>query len=317
MKVFITGIEGFVGRYLASDLISHKHEVAGSYLPSEDVSHLVNPDCKLYPCDITDRESLWKILDTEKPDAIIHLAGIAFVPFSIKDPVTTWRVNLMGTLNLLEWARQMKPDTALLIVSTGEVYGPPKDETDLPFAEESTINPNNPYAASKASVELAAIQYRRIYKMPVIIARPFNHIGPGQSDSFVVSSFARQVAKISLGKSDNEVRVGNLSAARDFTDVRDVVTAYCVILESRKIGTFNICSESPVKIEKILSTLIGISGKNIRVAVDPERLRPVDVPLVFGSYEKLRDEAGWEPKIPLAKSLEDTLKWWIEQETQQ
>ena len=313
-KVYITGIEGFVGRYLVRELLDHGYEVAGLHHKHASAEHLEEHGITLYPGDVTDRrENFWFSLDRFSPDAVVHLAAITFVPHSLQDPLKTWRVNLWGTLNLLEWARQKKPDTKILVVSSGEVYGAPRNKDELPFREDSRLNPQNVYAATKAAADLAAQQYINVWKMPVIIARPFNHTGPGQSPNFVASAFAKQVAEIVRGKREPVVRVGNLSAKRDFTDVRDVVRAYRLLLEKTESGVFNICSGKPVQIQKILDTLVELSGVDVKVEVDPERLRPVDVPLIYGSFEKLRAATGWEPKIPIEQTLHDLLEWWKEQ----
>ena len=314
MKVFITGIEGFVGEYLTRELINNGHDVSGFHYHLASAKHLDKYGVRLHRGDVLDREKFWSALDKENPDAVIHLAAITFVPQSQKDPIGTWQTNFFGTLNLLEWARQQKPGTKILLVSSGEIYGAPKSDVDLPFTEKSCPAPTNIYSATKAACETAAIQYRNIWQIPIVIARSFNHIGPGQSENFVTQAFAKQIAEIALGKSEPIVRVGNLSAERDFTDVRDVVRAYRMLI-SNDIASdspiFNICSGKAVMIQLILDSLIKLSGKNIKVQIDRQKLRPIDTPIIYGSYQKLLDATGWKPKIALKKSLSDIFKWWM------
>jgi len=219
---------------------------------------------------------------------------------------------VIGTLNVLEWLRNEKTDVKTIIVSSGEVYGAPKSSDDLPFTENSCLNPQNIYASTKASLDFAARQYMSLWKLPIIVVRPFNHIGPGQSENFVASAFAKQIAEIASGKREPIVRTGNLSASRDFLDVRDVVRAYRLLLENVESGVFNICSGKAIEIRKILDKLIRFSGVDVSVEIDPQRLRPVDVPVIYGSYEKINKHTGWQPEIPLEDSLRDIFQSFVE-----
>ena len=309
-KIFITGIEGFVGKYLVEELQRNDYEVSGLYFHSAPIDHLKAFDLHLFAGDVVDRENFWRDLDYFHPDAVVHLAGMTFVPQANRNPIDAWQVNLMGTLNLLEWSRQKKPDTKILIVSSGEVYGAPKSESELPFTENSCFNPQNIYASTKAALDFAAQQYIKIWESPIIIARPFNHIGPGQSANFVTAAFARQIARIMQRKQEPIVRVGNLSAERDFTDVRDVVRAYRLLLEKIESGIFNICSGRTIKIRAILDKFIELAEIDVEVEIDKEKFRPVDVPKIFGSHDKLSKSTGWNPQIPIQQSLSDILRWW-------
>ena len=226
------------------------YEVGGFYLHSASVKHLDRYDIKLYAGDIVNKEVLWYALGDFAPDFIVHLAGITFVPHANSDPINAWRVNVIGTLNVLEWLRNEKTDVKTIIVSSGEVYGAPKSSDDLPFTENSCLNPQNIYASTKASLDFAARQYMSLWKLPIIVVRPFNHIGPGQSENFVASAFASQIAEIASGKREPIVRTGNLSASRDFLDVRDVVRAYRLLLEKVESGVFNICSGKAIEAAK-------------------------------------------------------------------
>lgn len=318
MRLFITGIEGFVGRHL-SDVISehNRHaekqiEVSGLYYPTADISHLSQYGFDLSPIDITDRAAVEQTLTAKEPDAIIHLAGIAFVPHAMKDPMQTWSVNLNGGLNILEWLRQKSPKTRATIISTGEVYGAPSAPGDIPYTEKSLLNPVNVYAATKAALDIAARQYAKTWELDIVVARPYNHIGPWQSENFVVSTFAKQVVSAKLGIIEPIIKVGNLSAARDFTDVRDVVRAYLMMIADLEAGTYNICSSKPVQIRYILDKLIEITDVDVEVQVDQSRLRPVDVPVISASYEKLHSQCGWNPQIPLDTTLGDIINWYLE-----
>ncbi|RKZ26104.1 hypothetical protein DRQ26_04915 [bacterium] len=311
-RVFITGIEGFVGKYLLEELQNNGYEVGGFYLHSASVKHLDRYDIKLYAGDIVNKEVLWYALGDFAPDFIVHLAGITFVPHANSDPINAWRVNVIGTLNVLEWLRNEKTDVKTIIVSSGEVYGAPKSSDDLPFTENSCLNPQNIYASTKASLDFAARQYISLWKLPIIVVRPFNHIGPGQSENFVASAFASQIAEIASGKRKPIVRTGNLSASRDFLDVRDVVRAYRLLLEKVESGVFNICSGKALEIRKILDKLIRLSGVDVSVEIDPQKLRPVDVPVIYGSYEKINKHTGWQPEIPLEDSLCDIFQSFVE-----
>lgn len=311
MKIFITGIEGFVGGYLLDELLKNGHEVAGYHFLEDVPKKVRRTGIELIRGDVSNRESFYEALNQSKPDAVIHLAAISFVPYAHSNPSLTWKVNLWGTLNLLEWIRNYSSDTFALILSTGEIYGSPISDDELPLTENSPFRPNNMYATTKAATDLAAQQYQKVWKLNVTIARSFNHIGPGQGEVFVTSAFAKQIAQIMLNKHAPEVKVGNLSAYRDFSDVRDVVRAYRLIVEAKKPYIFNICSGKPVRIGSILDTLIEYANTNIKIEKDPSRLRPIDTPMVYGSHEKITNTLGWEPEIPLSKSLRDILDYWL------
>ena len=311
MRVLITGIEGFVGRHLARELSGAGHSVYGLYYDPGDIAEVGDIASGLYRGDVRDGAGFAEILNNTGPDAVIHLAAMSFVPVATAKPLSAWNINLGGTLNLLEWIRKYAPQAELLFVSTSEVYGRPA-EGDLPYTEATPLRPENMYAATKASADLAVDRYRALYGIPAVIIRPSNHIGPGQSEDFVASSFARQAAEAALGLSDGIIRVGNLSARRDFLDVRDVVRGYRIALENGLSGIFNLGAGRGIEIRGILDKLVEISGADIDVEVDPERLRPVDVPLVEVSHGKFEEKTGWRPEIPLEKSLTDTFEWWKE-----
>jgi GDP-4-dehydro-6-deoxy-D-mannose reductase len=236
------------------------------------------------------------------PDAIVHLAGQAFVPLSVVDPLGTLAVNATGTAHVLEAARAVR--ARVLVVSSAEVYGIQRPER-MPLDETAVLRPGNAYAASKVAAETYALAWHRSYGLDVVVARPFNHIGPGQDERFVVASFARQLADIA-GGAPPLLRVGNLEAQRDFLDVRDVAAAYVLLLANGRAGeVYNICSGRPVAIREVLRQLITIARVPVEIRDDPERMRSSDLPILSGDATKLRAETGWEPQYSLAASLRD------------
>jgi GDP-4-dehydro-6-deoxy-D-mannose reductase len=315
MNVLITGIDGFVGSHLAEEVLTHPSvrlfglvEKRGRTWNLATVADRI----QFHECDITNAGAIREVIQSIKPDQIYHLAGQAFVPFSIKNPSETFRVNIEGGLNLLEAIRFHVPSCAVLIVSSGEVYGAVKAE-NLPITELCPFAPGNPYAASKACIDLIAQQYKRSYSVQVVVVRPFNHIGPRQSEQFVASAFAKQIAEIKLGRLEPRLHVGNLAPKRDFTDVKDIVRAYHTLLSKPVQDTvFNICSGNAVSVRDILDMLCDIAGVTVEIVPDPERMRNNEVPLVVGSAEQLHRVTGWEPKIPLRETLQSLMQFWIE-----
>jgi GDP-4-dehydro-6-deoxy-D-mannose reductase len=241
-------------------------------------------------------------------DAIVHLAGQAFVPVSLRDPLGTVDVNAAGTARLLEAVRGFRDAgggaVRTLIVSSAEVYGIHRPER-MPLDESTPLRPANPYAASKAAAEAFALAWGRSYELDILVARPFNHIGPGQDERFAVATFARQLAAIAAG-APPVMLVGNLTAQRDFLDVRDVCEAYVALLAYGKGGeVYNICSGQAVRIQEVLRQLITIAHVPVEVREDPERMRPSDLPILVGYASKLRAATGWEPHRSLAETLRD------------
>jgi len=300
MKVLVTGAEGFVGKYLIYHLLEEGFDVVATYRDKKDF-----PGIKSYEMNILDKEKVTEIITEEKPKYIFHLAAISNVKFSFEYPAITSKVNVEGTRNILEAAKKAGNLPSVLIIGSANEYGIPKK---IPLEEDSPLNPDNPYAVSKVEAEKLALEYAD--KIRVLRTRSFNHIGPGQSEDFVVSSFARQIVKIERGKKP-VLYVGNLEAKRDFTDVRDVVKAYSLILdkaENREV--FNVCSGKVYSIQEILDKLLKMTDEKIEVKKDKERMRPSDIPILQGSYDKLKEETGWKPEIPIEKSLRDTLDYW-------
>jgi GDP-4-dehydro-6-deoxy-D-mannose reductase len=300
VRVLVTGASGFVGRHLCAALPAAGHETVAVGGPRDAAPYLV--------LDLADTAGIREILEQTRPEAIIHLAGQAFVPVSLREPLATLDVNAGGTARLLEGVRALRDagggPVRTLIVSSAEVYGIHRPER-MPLDESTPLRPANPYAASKAAAEAIGLAWGRSYELDVVVARPFNHIGPGQDRRFAFASFAHQLAAIAAG-GPALLQVGNLTAERDFLDVRDVAEAYIALLAYGKVGeVYNICSGRSVRIQEVLRQLITIARVPVEVREDPERMRPSDLPVLVGYASKLRAATGWEPRFTLAQTLRD------------
>lgn len=298
MKALVTGAFGFVGGHLVDHLHSSGDSVVGVWIKDKPIS----PKCEVIEADIRDQDSCRALLSKYKPDVIYHLAGMAFVPDAESNFEEALRTNVFGTSNVIRSAHILELPCTIVFVSSAEVYGK-ISPSELPITEETPCRPTNNYSLSKLMAEEVVKRYDRAGVVKCVIMRPFNHIGPGQSDKFVASSFAHQLARIAKGEAPPVVEVGNLEAKRDFTDVRDVVRAYRLAAQKGR-GTYNLSSGKAVSIKEILDTLIQVSEVRVTVKTDPSRLRGPEVPELFGSYEKAQRELGWKP----ANSLKDTLR---------
>lgn len=310
MRVFITGATGFAGSHLVDLLLDGGHRVFA--LVHEATSHQELPQNERMQAvtgNLLDPEGLAAAVGQARPDVIFHLAGQAYPARSWLEPAQTIAVNTGGTANLLRAAAEYgRP--RVVIVTSAEIYGPISPE-DLPLTEQTEPHPRHPYGVSKlAAGELARAYWER-YELPVVEARPFNHIGPRQAPGFVVPDFASQLAAIHLGLSAPVIRVGNLQPQRDFTDVRDVAAAYLRLAEAGRPGEpYLICSGHPVTIRTLLETLIELSGVAVEVITDEQRINPSDIPCLYGSYGKIEADTGWRPQISLRRSLADALADW-------
>jgi GDP-4-dehydro-6-deoxy-D-mannose reductase len=301
--VLLIGGTGFAARHFLAGSSGSDHRVVSSSRRAGD-SDLV--------CDLLEPGSVEAALEEVSPDVVLNLAGAASVAASFRDPRTTFEVNALGTLNLLDAASRVTPLAHVICVSSGEVYGT-VPEPELPATEERRPQPASPYAASKVSMELICDQYRRANELRVTVVRAFNHTGPGQSDSFAVSSFARQIAEAELQGADHvTLSTGNLDVHRDFTDVRDVVRAYRTLIEHETIGTFNACSGESTRLGRLLDYLGAATSLTVETSVEADRLRPGEPPVLYGSRERLREATGWRPEIPLRRTVADLLDWWRE-----
>ena len=312
MRVFVTGATGFAGSHLVDDLLAQGHQVFGLVYMADQRRYLSqDPKFTAIEGDLSDRASLKAALAEARPDLIYHLAGWALTAASWENPARAFAINTGGTANLLDAAVAFgRP--RVVAVTSAEIYGVVKPD-ELPITEASEPDPHHPYGVSKwAAGRLIPLYWER-YGLPVIEARPFNNIGPRQALGFVVPDFASQLAAIKLGQQEPTMSVGNLSAERDFTDVRDVVRAYRALGEAGRPGsTYIIASGQPVPIHYLLNTLMEMAEVGVAVRYDPERMRPSDTPVLYGSYARLREDTGWEPRIHLRDSLADTLNYWLE-----
>lgn len=298
-RLFLTGHDGFVGRTLRA-LLAGKNGDARDY-------EVVLPSGQY---DLRDQPSIERAIAGERLDCVIHLAAQSFVPESFRDPRQTLEVNFIGTLNLLQALQRSAFRGRLLYVSSAEVYGLVQ-VSEMPIDEARPARPRSPYGVSKVAAEALCEQWSQTEGLDVMIARPFNHIGPGQSERFVASSFARQLAEIKLGRRDPVIAVGDVDVTRDVTDARDVVKAYLLLLEQGSTAEiYNVCSGRECWIRDILTTLIELSGVDARFFQDPAKLRTTDQQRLLGSFDKLQRRTGWTPAIELRASLRDTLAYW-------
>lgn len=305
MKALITGINGFVGKYLSKYLIEKGYEVSGTVI--EETIQM--DDIKIYKMNLLDKEEVAETIRKIKPDQVYHLAGQSAVGLSWKNPTLTIDINVNGTINLLDSIREENLDAKVLIIGSSDEYGPIKPE-NCPINEEHELNPTSPYAISKVTQENIAKLYVKAYGMKIIMVRAFNHIGPMQSKNFVVSDFASRIVDIESGK-ESVMKVGNLEAYRDFTDVRDIVRGYSMLMEKAEIGEiYNIGSGKAIKIQDVLDTLISLSTEDIEVEIDKDKLRPSDVPIVECDNSKIKSHIGWQPELDIRETLKDTLDYW-------
>ena len=311
MQALITGAGGFVGGHLCAYLLAHTDwDVVGTVYPHPVEAQPAEPRLRLVYADLRDLAGVQALVDEVRPSHIFHLAAQSFVPASFADPWDTLENNIRAQLNLLEAVRRSERDVWVLVVGSNEEYGAPGPD-ELPLTEASPLRPNNPYAVSKVSQDFMGLQYHLAYGVPVVRVRPFNHTGPGQVARFVVPAFASQIARIEAGLQEPVMKVGNLAAARDFTDVRDIVWAYHLAVTQGEPGeVYNLASGRAQSVQGLLETLLSYSQVEIRVERDPSRYRPVDVPVAYGSAEKFRQRTGWEPQIPFEQTLRDVLDYW-------
>lgn len=299
--ILITGSRGFAGRHLAELCLADGESVCGLGRAEPDADNYLRVD-------LLDASAVREAVAQLRPDRVFHLAAEASVARSWDAPATTISANVTSTLNLLEAVRLEAPGAAVLVACSGEEYGPP---LRLPVDEDHPLSPRNPYAASKAMVDVLAGSYAEAHGLRVVRTRAFNHTGPGQADDYVVSSFARQIAEAeAAGASAVKVVTGDLSVRRDFTDVRDVVRAYRLALEHGEPGVYNVCSGRTVAVSDILTGLAEQSALELEQRVDDARLRENEVVEIAGSHRKLTGATGWRPEIELADTLRDVLAWW-------
>ncbi len=312
MRLLLTGAGGFVGGHLV-DFLRAEHpevEIHGVVLPLGSVSWRAASGARVVEADLDDPAAAASVVEEVRPDRILHLAGQSSVQQSWRDPGGTLRTNVLAIVHLLDAARRcgLRPD--VLVVGSAEEYGAVLPE-ELPIRESVPLRPASPYAVSKVAQGALALLYGPAGGMRVVLTRTFHHTGPGRGEAFAESSFARQVAEIEAGLRPPVLKVGNLDAVRDFSDVRDVVRAYWMLLEKGEGATaYNVCSGQGRRIRELLEMLLAASTARVDVQVDPARLRPSDVPVQVGDASRLRAATGWEPRIPLERTLRDLLDDW-------
>ena len=313
MKSLIIGGAGFVGPYLARHLKKDLgQELVITKIPSEKISidGLDMSDIEIRDLNILNKEEILCVLEDIRPDYIFHLAAQSSVSVSWKNPGLTVDVNVKGAVNLYEALKELDYKPRVLVIGSGEEYGHIKSG-ETPIIEDNNTRPGNIYAATKVCQNLLGKIYADAYDLNIIMVRAFNHIGPNQTPLFVVADFCKQVAEIEAGKQEPIIRVGNLSAARDFTDVRDVVRAYALLVEKGVPGeTYNVGSGHAMKIEDILKIILSFSKKEIKVEIDESKLRPVDVPIIEADVKKIQKATGWNKEIDIEQTIEETLEYW-------
>ncbi len=300
----VTGATGFAGSHLLEHLLEHENEVAAWSNPSGKAAPGRDPRVRWAAVDLLDREAVRTEVHRLGPAAIYHCAGFADVAAAWQQPARALRVNALGTSHVLDAVRDAALDCPVLVVGSALVY----KGSHEPIHEDCPIEPSSPYGVSKLAQEMLA---REALLARVLVARPFNHAGPRQSDAYVTSSFARQIAEIESGRREPVLRVGNLEARRDITDVRDTVRAYrAIVARGQPRRPYNVCSGHAYLVRDLLATLVALARVPIRVETDPGRMRPSDNPVVAGDNSRIRAEVGWAPTISIERTLSDSLAYW-------
>jgi GDP-4-dehydro-6-deoxy-D-mannose reductase len=310
MRVLITGAGGFAGRHLASYCAEQGATVVGLGRTPQAEAALPDVLSDYVEVDLEDAAAAAAAIRAAAPERVFHLAAVASVTSSLTDPGAVLRTNVFSTLNLLEAVTRHAPDASVLVTGSGQEYGAVPVER-LPVDEDEPLRPLNPYAVSKASAGLLAGFYADVNGLRVVRTRSFNHTGPGQDEQFVVSSFARQIASAeAAGREEVTIVTGNVDVRRDFSDVRDVVRAYWLALESGPSEVFNVCSENATALVDLLAALSSQTRLKVRQRTDPDLVRQHDVAEIRGSHRRLTEATGWTPAILLEQTLLDMLDWW-------
>ena len=290
--------------------------IGGTGFAGSHMQHLLAHEYRVivtgHSTDIRNSGQISDLVKSSLPDFVVNFASVTTVKESFEDPYQTYQVGFLGTLNLLEALKTIKFRGRVLNISSSEVYGfPSRDE--LPVRETAPVRPMNPYSVSKASTEALCYQWSQLEQFEIVTARPFTHIGPGQSAKFAISSFTKQIAEILLKKRGPVMHVGDLQTTRDLTDVRDVVRAYRLLMEKGRSGeVYNVCSNNEVSIRSVMNELIGLANTPISISQEETRLRKAEQQRTLGSFDKIREQTGWLPVIPLTQTLQDMLSYWRE-----
>ncbi len=313
MRVLVTGVNGFVGSHFAEYALKEGADVYGSIRPrsrADGIAHLQGR-VRLVECDLLAAGAVRQLFEAADPDMVIHLAARSSVSDSWRDPAATLATNVIGQVNLLEAIRLGPRRPRVVVVGSGDEYGR-VDHHELPVAETAPLRPVSPYAVSKVAQDLMGYQYFRSHALPIVRARPFNHEGPRHAPAFAASNFARRIAEIEADVRPPVIEVGNLDVERDFSDVRDIVRGYWMLLERGEAGeVYNLCSGVPWSLSAVLRFLLGEArAGSIEIRRDDARLRPADVPLLYGDPSKIRKAVGWEVEIPFEETLRSVLDYW-------
>jgi len=309
MRVLITGATGFVGQHLTR-ILSRKQEVFGTFLRRDFAA--TPPGIKLSQCDLRQAGDVRGLVRDVRPGHVYHLAALSSVRGSFNHAKAVYDANFLGTLNLLEAVRTTGLSARVLLVGSVHCYGRVR-RSHLPIVETEPLNPDSPYGVSKAAADMLGAQFFQNHGLHVVRARSFNHTGPGQSPEFVCSDFARQFAAIGLGLARPSIRVGDVNIRRDFSDVRDVVHAYVLLLQKGKVGqAYNVASGRAVSLREVLVILHSLCPREVKIDVEPQRLRRGEADVLYGSNRKLKQTTGWRPKYDLSTTLRDLYAYWKE-----
>ncbi|HSQ60543.1 MAG TPA: GDP-mannose 4,6-dehydratase [Acidobacteriota bacterium] len=306
MRILVTGVAGFVGRHLLE--IAEAGQYHGvDHAPLEELPGAASLRARLAsyrPMDVVDAAAVASAVRDLRPDAIVHLAAQSSGAASLERPAETYRVNAIGSLNLLEAVRAEAPGAMLLLVGSADAYGSGTAGTKI--REDAPLRPKNPYALSKAAQDALGELYAGSYGLRVVRTRTFSHTGPGQRPQFALAAFAEQIARVDAGLQTPEIRVGNLDAVREYADVRDVVAAYRALIERGEPGeAYNVCTGEGHRLRDLLDRLLAIAGVRADVITDPSRTRARDVDHLVGDPAKIRERTGWTPRLPLDRTLND------------
>lgn len=312
MRAFITGITGFAGSHLAENLLNHNYEVFGTSLMGERRDYVagIKNAISIATADINDARALKKAVTSAKPQVVFHLAALAAVGRSFTVPVDTMTINLMGTQNLYEILRDSKSVQKIVFVSSADIFGP-LPPAKMPIKPDYPLHPVSPYGASKAAADILSYQYFRAYGLPIVRIRAFNHTGPRQGTGYVIPDFCSQITRIERSGRRGTIKVGDTTARRDISDVRDIVNGYRQAAAKGKPGeAYILASGKADSIRHYLKLLTNMSTAEIDIKIAKELLRPVEVPLLVGSIAKSKKELGYNPKYKIEQTLLDTLDFW-------
>ncbi|MFP4459038.1 MAG: GDP-mannose 4,6-dehydratase [Candidatus Zixiibacteriota bacterium] len=311
MNMFITGIDGFIGSHLAEYLLQNNENVWGLIRHDSASRNIVAIETmlNLIEGDLLELDALQSIIKSVKPKVLIHLAGQTLGKIAMQNPHQTMQTNILGTLNILEAVRKNSPDTKIIIGTSCDIHEK-EFSSGKPIYEETPLAPDSPLAASHASSAIIAREYAKTYKMDIVIARILALIGPRQSKRYVVSEYANKICKAKLGRTEKKIKVGKLTAKRDFLDVRDAARVIYMLSGKTKHGRYTICSGRQYKLRELLDKLMEIAGESFPIEVTTDRIRNVDVPTLVGDPSRLKEEFQFEPEISIEESLFDIYRYW-------